>query len=150
MEVIENPGDLYEYSKGELESIFEGFKKQPGKVVSGKYEQAAPLTISAKSKKRIIVAAEAARFYTQVGRPLTSVNMNWKTLANFEIQWDALKELKNQDDPVVPKVEKGSIIKWIESFKLHCSNVVVVRNCPIVYVIDEREANTLRPALATN
>ena len=36
LEGIENPGDLYEYSKGELESIFEGFKNQPGKVVSGK------------------------------------------------------------------------------------------------------------------
>ena len=38
LEGIENPRDLYEYFKGELESIFEGFKKQPGKVVSGKYE----------------------------------------------------------------------------------------------------------------
>ena len=55
LEGIENPGDLYEYSKSELESIFEGFKKQPGKVVNGKYEQAVPLLISAKSKKRIIV-----------------------------------------------------------------------------------------------
>ena len=36
LEGIENPGDLYEYSKVKLESIFEGFKKQPGKVVSGK------------------------------------------------------------------------------------------------------------------
>ena len=35
-EGIENPGDLCEYSKCELESLFEGFKKQPGKVVSGK------------------------------------------------------------------------------------------------------------------
>ena len=76
--------------------------------------------------------------------------MNWKTLANFEIQWDALKELKKQDDPEVPKLEKGSIIKWIESFKLHCSNIVGVQNCPIVYVIDEHKANTSRPALATN
>ena len=59
LEGIKNPGDLYEYSKGELESIFEGFKKQPGRVVNGKYKQAAPLPISAKSKKRIIVAAEA-------------------------------------------------------------------------------------------
>ena len=25
-----------------------------------------------------------------------------------------------------------------------------MRNCPIVYVIDEREANASRPALATN
>ena len=50
--------------------------------------------------------------------------MKWKTLANFELQWDALKELKKQDDPEVPKLEKGSIIKWIKSFKLHCSNVV--------------------------
>ena len=37
LEGIENPGDLYEYSKCELESIFEAFKKQPVKVVSGKY-----------------------------------------------------------------------------------------------------------------
>ena len=91
LEGIENPGDLYEYSKVKLESIFEGFKKQPGKVVSGKYEQSAPLPISANSNKRIIIAAEATRFYTQVGRPLTPSNMNWKTLANFEIQWEALK-----------------------------------------------------------
>ena len=47
-EGIENPGDLYKYSKCELESIFEGFKKQPGMVVSRKYEQAAPLPLSAK------------------------------------------------------------------------------------------------------
>ena len=138
MEGIENPGDLYKYSKGELESIFEGFKKQPGKVFNGKYEQAAPLPISEKSKKRIIVAAEATRFYTQVGRPLTPANMNWKMLANFEIQWEALKELKKQDDPEVPKLNKGSIIKWIESFKLHCNTAMGMRNCPIVYVIDER------------
>ena len=32
----------------------------------------------------------------------------------FELQWDALKELKKQDDPEVPKPEKGIIIKWIE------------------------------------
>ena len=91
LEGIENPGVLYEYSKSELESIFEGFKKQPGNLVNVKYEQAAPLLISANSKKRIIVVAEAAIFYTQVGRPLTPVNMNWKTLANFELQWDALE-----------------------------------------------------------
>ena len=150
LEGIESPGDLYEYSKCELESIFEGFKKQLDKMVNGKYEQAAPLPLSANSKKRIIVADEAARLYTQVGRPLTPVNMKRKKLANFELQWDALKELKNQDDPEVPKLEKRSIIKCIESFKLHCSNVVGVRNCPIVYVIDERKANTSRPALATN
>ena len=45
--------------------------------------------------------------------------MNWNMLANFEIQWDALKELKKQDDPELPKLEKGIIIKCIESFKLH-------------------------------
>ena len=150
LEGIENPRDIYKYSKCELGSIFEGFKKEPGKVVNGKYEQAPPLLLSAKSKKRIIVAAEASRLYTQVGRPLTPVNMNWNTLANFELQWDALKELKNQDDTEVPKLEKGSIIKWIKSFKLHNRNVVGVRNCPIVYVIDERKANTSRPALATH
>ena len=67
-----------------------------------------------------------------------------------KINYSSHLELKNQDGLEVPKLKKGSIIKWIESFKLHCSNVVGVRNCPIVYVINERNANTLRPALATN
>ena len=76
--------------------------------------------------------------------------MNWKALANFEIQWDALKYLKKKYDPEVPKLDKGSILKWIESLKLNCSNIVGVKNSPIVYVIDEREANTSRLASATN
>ena len=50
----------------------------------------------------------------------------------------------------MPKLNKGIIIKWIESFKLHCNTVVVVCNFPIVYVIDKCRATTARPALATN
>ena len=50
----------------------------------------------------------------------------------------------------MPKLKKGSIIKWIESFKLHCTTVVGVHNFPTVYVINERGATTASPALATN
>ena len=94
--------------------------------------------ILAKSKKRIAVAAEAMRYYSQVGRYITPTNMHWKTLTNFDIHWNVLNDLKKQGNPDVPKLTiNGSIIKWIEYFKLHSNAFVGVRNCPMVYVMCE-------------
>ena len=56
----------------------------------GDYTAAQPMQISAKSEKRIIVAANATRYYTQVGRSITPANTSWRTLANFDMQWQAL------------------------------------------------------------
>ena len=72
----------------------------------GDYTAAHPMHISAKSKKRIIVAANATRYYTQVRRSITPANMSWRTLANFDMQWQALLNQEKQDDPEVPKFEK--------------------------------------------
>ena len=57
-------------------------------------------------------------------------------MANFDVQWQALKDLKKQDNPDVPKLTKsGIIIKWIEHFKLHLNTIVGMRNLPLVYVV---------------
>ena len=99
----------------------------------------APHTLSSKSKKFIVMASDAKRYYAQIRRDITPSNMEWSTMANFDVQWQALKDLKKQDDPDVPKLTKsGSIIKWIESFKLHLNEIVGVRNCPLVYVVREQ------------
>ena len=50
---------------------------------NGDYTAAHPMHISAKSKKHIIVAANATRYYTQVRRPITPANVSWRMLANF-------------------------------------------------------------------
>ena len=72
--------------------------------------------VSTTSKKRIIVAANAKRYYTQFGREITPDNMSWRKLANFDMQCKSLKKQAKQDDPEVPKLGKqGSILKWIES-----------------------------------
>ena len=85
----------------------------------------APHALSSKSKKRIVMASDATRYYAQIGRDITPSNMEWSTLANFDVHWQALKDLKKQDDPDVPKLTKsGSIIKCIESFKLHLNAIL--------------------------
>ena len=79
------------------------------------------------------------QYYSQVGRDITPTNMHWKTLTKFDIQWNALEDIMKQDDPDVPNLTKnGSIIKWIESFKLHLNAIVGVRNCTLVYVVHEK------------
>ena len=60
------------------------------------------------------MASDATRYYAQIGRDITPSNMEWSTLENFDVQWQAMKDLKKQEDPDVPKLTKsGSIIKWI-------------------------------------
>ena len=93
IEGINNPEDFFDFSADELYSLFESMKRPVGYVDDkGDYTAAHPMHISAKSKKQIIVAANATRYYTQVGRSITPSNMSWRTLANFNMQWQALRK----------------------------------------------------------
>ena len=75
--------------------------------------------------------------------------MSWRTLANFDMQWKALLKQEKQDDYEVPKLGKnGSILKWIESFKLHTKSIIGVRMCSLSYALDnEARKATARPDL---
>ena len=77
LEGIDDPEDLFDFSAEKLYNFFESTKKPVGSVDDkGDYTEAHPMHISAKSKKRIIVAANATRYYTQVGRSITPANMS--------------------------------------------------------------------------
>ena len=130
--------------------MFESMKKPVVSVDDkGDYTAAHPMHISAKSKKRIIVATNATRYYTQVGRSTTPSKMSWRTLTNFDMQWQALLNQEKQDEPEVPKLGKnGIILKWIESFKLHTKSIIGVRMCSLSYALDnEASKATARPDL---
>ena len=101
-EVIDRPKDLFDYSKDDLESVFENLRKPLVTVVSGAIVPVAPHALSAKSKKRIVMSSDATRYYAKIWRDITPSNMECPTLAKFDVQWQALKDLKKQDDPDVP------------------------------------------------
>jgi len=146
--------DLKDFDEDDLDNIWENLRKPPQKLNDkGKLENVAPFPISAKSQKRMLIATHAARFYDQVNRDITPAMMEWDTLKNFDLQYQALLDKKKQDEPDVPKLtSKMSIVKWIESFKLHCYAIVGVRNCPIIYVIRNvaDESGITRPPLLPN
>jgi hypothetical protein len=111
---------------------------------------AGPFVFGAKSQKRLIVACELVRYYETVGRPLSAANPQWNTvMKNFEIQWKALMDKKDKDEPDTPKISKSlNIMKWSESFRDILHRCIGVRNVPIVYVIrDEAAVPAAVPAL---
>ena len=67
-EGIDRPADLLDYSKDDLESVFENLSKPLVTVVSGAIVPVVPHALSAKSKKRIVMASDATRYYAQIGR----------------------------------------------------------------------------------
>ena len=95
------------------------------------------LTNGAKYQKKLTVAYDLVRFYQTVGRDLTAANIQWnQVMSNFEIQWKALKDRKDEDDPVVPKITKAlPIIKWTEAFQDFLNRVIGARMIPLAYVI---------------
>ena len=82
------------------------------------------------------MASNLITYYQTVGRDLTASNIQWnQVMSNFEIQWKALKERKD-DDPEVPKIIKAlPIIKWTEAFQDFLNRVVGARMIPLAYVI---------------
>ena len=56
-EGFDKPGDIFKFSKYNLESIFDSLSKPPGKLVNRKDVTVAFHVISVKSRKQIAVAA---------------------------------------------------------------------------------------------
>ena len=57
-------------------------------------------------------------------------------MSKFEIEWKALKDRKDENDPDVPKITKAlPIIKWTEAFQDFLNRVIVARMIPLAYMI---------------
>ena len=93
-EGIDRPKDLFDYSKDKPESVYETPRKPLVTVVSGAIVPVVPHALYAKSKKLIVMKSNATRYYAQIGRDITPSNMEWSTLEKFDVQWQALKDLR--------------------------------------------------------
>ena len=85
------------------------------------------------------VACELVWYYNTIGRDLSAGNMSWSNvMKNFEIQWKALRERKEADDPKVPKISKSlPIMKWTEAFQDYLHRTIGVRTIPLAYITRE-------------
>lgn len=152
--------DLADFDKSTLKQLAENLRRPGGRVPDPDPNAPAGATIptpsfvfGAKSQKRISVACDLVRFYQTVGREITAANIRWThVMRNFEIEYKALKDRKDEDDPDVPKITKAlPIIKWTEAFHDYADRIVGSRTIPLAYVLrDEVLVPAAAPPLATN
>ena len=98
-----------------------------------------PVLVSARCALRLKVASIAFHYYKAIGRTPTPINMNYSSvLKEYYVEWQALKQLEDEDRPSVPILTKNQTpLKWMESFKDCLYRTFGVRSCPIAYVIRE-------------
>ena len=159
-EGIQSVADLADFEKQSLQQLADNLRKPGGRVAdpdpnapAGGTIPMPAFTYGAKSQKRLSVACDLIRFYQTVGRDLTAANIQWnQVLSNIEIQWKALKDRKDEDDPDVPKITKAlPIIKWTEAFQDFLNRVIGARMIPLAYVIcNVPQVPGLVPTLAPN
>jgi hypothetical protein len=156
--------DLVNFDKTAIQQIADNLRQPggriadpnagaPGGLLAGATILMPPFVFGAKSQKRLLVACEIVRYYETVGRPLTAANMQWDpVLKNFWVPWDALVEMKKDDNPDVPKISKElPIIRWTEAFKDYLHRVVGARTIPLYYVIrDDPQVLANIPPLAND
>ena len=156
LEGIVTVADLAEFEDDEFTQISRNLRNPPNipdPANPGAFIHQGPIEFSAKSLKRLKVAANAVRYYEAIGRDITSQNMHYNnTLKNFEIQWKSILEKVEKDGPEVPKITRNlKITRWSESFKIFLSRTYGVRKAALSYVIRENVQRTdPAPALANN
>ena len=69
------------------------------------------------SVQRLVVVANAARYYASIGRTMDASSMHYGNfLSAFKIEWEAYKAIMSEDDPKVPKIVDRDvdrrIIRW--------------------------------------
>ena len=100
--------------------------------------------LSTASVHRLIVAANAARYYRDIGRTRTVAIMHYNNiLAGFKLDFDAYCTLKKQDAPDVPLVydkdKDKKVIKWAPLFLDAMSRTFGAKG-PLRYVLRENAA----------
>ena len=111
LEGIATLADLAEFEDEEFSQIVRNLRNPPNipdPVNPGAFIPQVPIVLSAKSLKRLKVAANAVRYYVLIRREITAANMHYmNTLRNFEVQWKGLCEKAEGDDPDVPKITRN-------------------------------------------
>lgn len=100
--------------------------------------------ISKISTRRLIVAMQAAIYYTSIGRTMTQDSMQYTdVLTSFKLEWDDYESLKSQDDPTIPLVNDKDhdrkVIKWVPIF-LDCVSRTYGSRGPLAYVLRDEVA----------
>ena len=98
-------------------------------------------TLSSISVRRLIVAMNAAEYYTSIGRTMSVPTMHYNNvLKNFKIEWETYQDLRDQDAPEVPLINDKDadrkVIKWVPVF-LDCLTRSYGINGPLSYVLRE-------------
>ena len=95
--------------------------------------------ISSISVQRLIVAADAARYYQAIDRTPTTANMHYtNVLKVFNLEWEAYEAVKSEGDPKIPKINDRDgdrkVIRWAPIFLNMLENTHGARG-PLLYVL---------------
>ena len=140
-EGITHPSDLIDFvKKDDWSQLIENCKRPPQMAGAGGAMVAQqPFQLPAKSLLRLRVASKVVEYYSRTGRALSSSNMTWVRLNNFQVEWDTLVERKKANDehnlPVISS--KLSITAWFEAYETFAEEFIGQALCPIAWIYRE-------------
>ena len=96
---------------------------------------------------RLKIAARVVDYYARTSRPLTSANMMWVRLSNFNVEWKVIQDRKKANDELkLPAISKQlSIVAFFKAYESYCSEFIGAANCPLTWIYRDEEAVAANP-----
>ena len=102
------------FDKDQLDTIASNLRRATVKEVA---VQNPLYPFGAHVHQKIIKTCKLIRFYKTVGQDMTLGSLRYGIRRNFTLQWKALKDRKDGNQPNVPKITKElGILYWSEAF----------------------------------
>ena len=144
-EGITNMESLMDFDKKSIESLPKACKDRIPEITEDLVNGVEPepmipgANISSIAVRRLIVASNAAKYYSAIGRVPTTTNMRYtQVLTDFKVEWEAYEELRRSAPPIVPLIEDRhddrKVIKWSPIFEDVLNRTYGSRG-PLAYVV---------------
>ena len=142
-EGITNYDSLVDFDKKSIESLSSTYKdKIPETTEDIANGVTAEVEISGENVSlvsvcRLDVASNIAKYFTSIGKAMTSTNMHYiKVIFNFRIEREAYLKLKAEDNPKPPTINNNDkkVIKLVPIFQ-DCLSRTYGSRGPLIYVL---------------
>ena len=102
---------IFDFDKDTIQQVADNLQRPGGRIPDPTSKKLTGATIliphfflGEKSQKQLLTACDIVRYYNTTRQGITTLKMLWNTVINnFEAQWKALKELKNETSQMSPR-----------------------------------------------
>ena len=148
VEGVANADDLSDWDDDDWDQ-FSSSCKCPGQIldINNNFINQAPFILTVGNLKHLKEASNISRYYNYIGQGLTTANMRYQVISNFQVQRKAIEARLKEHTPDVPRLTKVyTVPQWADSFCVFLSKCPSAQGCATMAYVSRTVEAVANPA----